>query len=148
MLFSRLMVINGQSTVSEGRHQCSAGGITAQGDTTKVTIQQTIIRNNVAQPPCGGGGVEETVHCLLDIDPLFVDPEVGDYHLRPDSPAVDAGTPEGAPETDIDGDPRPMGAGVDLGADEVAGETYVSNWARRRPTTMAPQANNAALAGR
>jgi hypothetical protein len=42
-----------------------------------------------------------------------------DFHLRADSPAVDAGTAAGAPVTDLEGQPRPVGAGVDLGAYET-----------------------------
>lgn len=42
-----------------------------------------------------------------------------DWHLRPTSPAVDAGTLAGAPASDLDGAPRPVGAGVDLGAYEL-----------------------------
>ena len=54
-------------------------------------------------------------------DPLFVRPAFGtegDYHLNPASPAVDKGTASGAPSTDLDGKPRPSGAGVDIGAYE------------------------------
>jgi|SRR5581483_9459939 len=38
--------------------------------------------------------------------------------LKPNSPAVDAGTCSGAPTTDFEGDPRPSGGGCDIGADE------------------------------
>jgi hypothetical protein len=54
----------------------------------------------------------------LVVDPGFVDFQVdgsGDYHLADGSPARDAGTPDGAMETSIDGAPRPQGGGFDLG---------------------------------
>jgi len=41
-----------------------------------------------------------------------------DGHLSAGSPAVDAGICTGAPVTDYDSDPRPQGAGCDIGADE------------------------------
>lgn len=57
----------------------------------------------------------------INADPLFVDPDNGDYHLIADSPCVDAGDPEFVPEegeTDIDGQPRVVGERIDMGADE------------------------------
>ena len=50
-------------------------------------------------------------------DPLFVRPASGNYHLQPGSAAIDAGVGS-AVATDLDGQPRPAGAGPDLGADE------------------------------
>ncbi|MGD8454129.1 MAG: right-handed parallel beta-helix repeat-containing protein [Phycisphaerae bacterium] len=64
----------------------------------------------------------------IDDDPLFVDPENGDFHLSADSPCIDVGDPGFVPaegETDIDGQYR-VGDGdgdgvaiVDMGADEA-----------------------------
>ena len=51
-------------------------------------------------------------------DPGFVDLAAGDYHLAASSPCIDAGTPAGAPATDLEGALRPQGAGYDLGAYE------------------------------
>jgi len=51
----------------------------------------------------------------ISANPLFV---VGDIHLRAGSPCIDTGTCTGAPTTDFEGDPRPTGAGCDMGADE------------------------------
>ncbi|MCZ6794119.1 MAG: right-handed parallel beta-helix repeat-containing protein [Planctomycetota bacterium] len=48
--------------------------------------------------------------------------DAGDYRLGPGSPARDAGASAGLPGTDIDGDDRPCGAGVDMGAYESCGE--------------------------
>ena len=51
----------------------------------------------------------------LNVDPEFVDPDAGDYHLRPDSPLLGAGIcgriPEGriAPYKDFEGDRRAPG---------------------------------------
>jgi hypothetical protein len=39
-------------------------------------------------------------------------------HLSPGSPMIDAGSCASSPPIDIDGDPRPTGAGCDIGADE------------------------------
>jgi parallel beta-helix repeat protein len=57
----------------------------------------------------------------ISLDPLFVDPGAGDYHLQIASPCINAGDPAGvppAPPSDIDGDRRPFGI-VDIGADEI-----------------------------
>ena len=56
------------------------------------------------------------------LDPLFINPTTGDYHLQSGSPCINAGDPAGvppAPSTDMDGDVRPILYRVDIGADEV-----------------------------
>ena len=40
------------------------------------------------------------------------------WHLLPGSPCIDRGTASGAPALDFDGDVRPRGTGIDIGADE------------------------------
>jgi Ca2+-binding RTX toxin-like protein len=55
-----------------------------------------------------------------NVDPLFVDAGAGDFHQMPTSPTIDAGIDDpllGA--FDIDGQPRSLGMGPDIGADEA-----------------------------
>jgi len=48
------------------------------------------------------------------------DDPLGDYHLTALSPAIDAGsTTDDVPVSDFDGEVRPQGKGVDMGADET-----------------------------
>jgi hypothetical protein len=56
----------------------------------------------------------------INDDPLFV--SSGDfYHLTKESPAIDKGTSKKVPDIDIDGDARPAGKRIDIGADEFIG---------------------------
>jgi parallel beta-helix repeat protein len=66
----------------------------------------------------------------VQADPSFVDYKAdgsGDYHLRFASPAIDAGTNQGAPQTDFDGNNRPVGKGWDIGAYEYVSKPLQSS---------------------
>jgi hypothetical protein len=63
-------------------------------------------------------------------NPAFVDSNDRDYQLSDSSCAIDAGAIITTVATDFEGDPRPMGAGYDIGADEytrthIISPTYV-----------------------
>jgi hypothetical protein len=66
----------------------------------------------------------------LSVDPRFARYELGELHLQPDSPCIDAGSAAAvdAAWTDIEGQPRVQGAGVDLGADESDGTLHPAPW--------------------
>jgi uncharacterized repeat protein (TIGR01451 family) len=74
----------------------------------------------------------------ISSDPMFVDPDNWDYHLFLSSPAVNAGDPdEGlAPAVDIDGETRPFGGRVDMGADEVPFDLRI--WKSSEPESTFP----------
>ncbi len=55
----------------------------------------------------------------IALDPLFVNRAAGEYHLQRLSPCIDVGLDSAAAgAVDMDGQPRLMGAHVDIGADE------------------------------
>jgi Periplasmic copper-binding protein (NosD) len=68
---------------------------------------------------------------------LFCNPMAGDYRPAPGSPTIDAGTSMKAPDRDIEGNRRPRGKAVDIGAYESEGA------AQRREALAAPELNRA-----
>lgn len=57
-------------------------------------------------------------YSLVATEPGFINPTLGDFRLRADSPCIDTGTSSGAPLTDLAGTVRPNGFGMDMGAYE------------------------------
>ncbi len=59
--------------------------------------------------------------------PQFDDQTAGDYHLASTSPLIDQGDNSVNVPMDFEGDPRPLGSSMDIGADEAyRAETFVS----------------------
>lgn len=71
----------------------------------------TVSYSDVRGGYLGVGNIQE--------DPLYADPEQGDFHLTDESPCINAGIDAGI-LIDLDGDERPQGLGTDMGMDEHA----------------------------
>ena len=100
------------------------------------TIQDFIIRNNICsknscQIQANALGNLTIDHNLIDGctqiygddpvigDPMFINPSEADFHLQENSSAIDNGSSIYAPNDDYDENPRPQGAGYDIGAYEA-----------------------------
>jgi predicted outer membrane repeat protein len=120
----------------------TGGGLRCLNEATAAPeIKNSIVWDNSPESVCG-----TVSFCLTDEDPLFVSMgklnyngtrtivvfeeehevpafvvEEPDYHLQCESPAMNAGTSEGAPDKDMEDNDRPCGPEVDLGALEYCG---------------------------
>ena len=81
--------------------------------TSAARLDHTLFYANSSGDTGGPGSITNTAP-ITGQDPLLDT----DYHLQSGSPAIDAGRVLPWLGTDIDGDPRPDGAGYDVGADE------------------------------
>jgi PKD domain/Bacterial Ig domain len=102
-------------SIVHGPAQALSGAPPAADETT---ASVDIVRSDTDVAPSTGitvGGSTNTKDKLL-----FVNPNIGNFHLRGDAPVIDKGGARGPGEstTDIDGDPRVVGVASDIGADE------------------------------
>lgn len=109
----RVVVLNSTITMHPGTLLTTKVFDASSGD---LTVANTILGSG---PDAQLDPATVLDHNLIDTDPRFVDAPGGDFRLRADSPARDAGSnhPDlGA--TDLDGRQRVLGGKVDLGAYE------------------------------
>ncbi|HOY15039.1 MAG TPA: right-handed parallel beta-helix repeat-containing protein [Saprospiraceae bacterium] len=111
----------------------SGGTLYSNGGTSTAIFRNCIIWGNVSSDPfsiikSNGNNLSVTYSIVQgpsiypgtgnsNADPQFV-AGPSNLHLMPISPAIDAGLSSGAPADDIDGNTRPQGSGIDMGAHE------------------------------
>ncbi|MDX9954218.1 MAG: right-handed parallel beta-helix repeat-containing protein [Anaerolineae bacterium] len=92
-------------------------GITTTDSTANILADHTLFWANADDGARGAYPV--------DGDPAFASPALDDYHITPASAALDRGIAVPGVTTDLEGDPRPIGAGYDIGADELYPRIYL-----------------------
>lgn len=92
-------------------------GITATEVTANILADHTLFWANADD---GARGADP-----VDGDPAFANPTLADYHITQASAALDSGAAVPGVITDLEGDPRPTGAGYDIGADELCRRIYL-----------------------
>jgi hypothetical protein len=88
-----------------------------------------IAQNNICYLTTGLGNAGTLIGSnLVNVNPLFVNPTAGDFHLQSTSPAINTATPVSIVTTDFDRNARPQGGAYDFGAYE-----FLSGAASPRP---------------
>jgi hypothetical protein len=85
---------------------------------TNFVVRNNIVAGNTSAFSFANASLVTQDHNLASGDPCYVNPAAGDFHLRANSPAINAGSGVSAPSSDADGVARPQGAAVDIGAYE------------------------------
>ncbi len=80
-------------------------------DNSLADVDYNLAYNSDGSIPLG----TRSSHSLWEYNPQFVDPQKGDFHLQPDSPAIDAGITLQISPFDKDGVTRPQGKSTDIG---------------------------------
>lgn len=105
-------------------HTYGIEGADLFGPAAAVVLDYTLFYANTENVGPEAGGAITYTHTVMG-NPHFLASETYDFHLMPNSAAIDAGDPVGvppAPPVDIEGAPRPYGARVDIGAYEWQGQ--------------------------
>jgi len=108
---SAIEVVTGTTAITNSLIVSHAVGLVASGGSTIQDYNLFFGNGADTQGPVLGGA-----HSLVG-DPRVVNHSNAAWRLDPGSAAIDAGTDVGV-TTDIDGEPRPQGAGFDIGFDE------------------------------
>jgi hypothetical protein len=133
-------------------YQVNTAAIRMGGDSGKaplrfvnVRISNNIISNGVLLS--NEDNIDTSGLILADslekTDPKFADPAAFDFHLRSDSPAIDAGLALPGVGADYDGRVRPRGGRVDIGAYEYADTSSRTARLRVKSKTKPSDSNKA-----
>ena len=90
------------------------------GTSNEITVSYSNLQGGQTGIFTNGNGLVHWGDGNIDVDPIFVDASVGDYHLGDNNPCFGVGTLENMPKTDIEGSfrPNPIGSNPDIGAYE------------------------------
>lgn len=148
-----LTVVN--STFANNVANISGAGIYFQGQSTVTILNSILWHNSVVNGFTEAGQLDvpsgslKLTNCVVEAfstlggsnniayDPLFADPDAGDFELGGFSPAINAGRNDGVDVIDLSGGVRVSGAAIDIGAYESSGNPQGVYAIRSLPSAVA-----------
>jgi hypothetical protein len=144
-LYNCAIVSNSVSSSGGGAYSCYLTNCTVVGNSAEgyaggvnsATVANSIVFHNTAPSSTNHANLSFSYCCTDPLpssgdgnftnDPIFLDPANGNFRLQTNSPCIDTGNSAYVTTaTDLDGRPRLVGGGVDLGAYEA--QTSTSGW--------------------
>jgi parallel beta-helix repeat protein len=133
---------NDNMVINNTLHEPRITGIRmSNGSTRNVIFNNLVVSSKPIVDEGSGNYIDAASNLKLASDAgVFTGSPAGDYHIHPASPAVDAGVTgyrgAEAPQTDIEGVPRPQGQNCDAGAYEHGLPTGVAGTRSPEPVLM------------
>ncbi|MDD5674361.1 MAG: right-handed parallel beta-helix repeat-containing protein [Chitinivibrionales bacterium] len=123
-----------ENNIIVGNGDYGIGTSAMSGTNNNVTIKNNIVYGNGAVSGVGQldfTGINATEQNTIQQDPRFKNGSgtynlSSDYQVQSGSPAINAGVNLPSLTTDFSGNPRPVGAGYDIGAYEYVAQTAIS----------------------
>lgn len=112
---------------NQARGDATSSGVTCNTGTAMIASNSIVYDGFGDAPAISGGcgwvysdvtGITEGTNGNLAKDPVFVDPDTGNFHLGDGSPCRDKADPASEVTVDYDGQVRPENGRADIGADE------------------------------
>ena len=106
-----MLIVDTANAVIKNNIIVEQRGQTIETYSSSVDIDYNLFHNSDGSTPLG----TPYIHDIWGINPLFVNPDIGDFHLQAESSAIDVGAILKNVTNDLDGVLRPQGNGFDIG---------------------------------
>jgi len=127
LILPEALLSQGSTTVQNNIFENFSAAMTAGSAEAAISEDYNLYANiSVRARAINSGTYTSGSNSRIAAAPGFIDPALDDYHLNGNSPAINQGTSAAGVTSDADGQPRPYGTRMDIGAYEYQDEPQYS----------------------